>query len=43
MFGPADPARRPHFASRRMIAPDALDLHGVAVLLGVSYSQLQRT
>ena len=26
-----------------MIAPDALDLHGVAVLLGVSYSQLQRT
>ena len=26
-----------------MIAPDALDLHGVAVQLGVSYSQLQRT
>lgn len=26
-----------------MIAPDALDLHGVAARLGVSYSQLQRT
>lgn len=26
-----------------MIAPDALNLHGVAALLGVSYSALQRS